>query len=80
MAERKCGACGLVAGTKESAVLLERSGKARKYTMIWCITCWLGLVFMLEDQSSAWSDCLPAEVTKKSLQLSRLRKKPQPFS
>lgn len=74
MPKTKCGVCGLISGTQAAEVILERSGMRRKYLTMWCITCWITLCNVLEDQSVAFTEGLPLVTTKLSrLALKKVR-------
>lgn len=71
MPSRRCGVCGYVGAAAAGEVTLSRSGMTRAFQMEWCITCWLSLNNILEDQSLAFTDSLPFRWTQSARHASK---------
>lgn len=66
MGRPTCKICRMVTGSHEGLVRCHRSGTSREYIIQCCVSCWLALMYILEDISQGYTDSLPVEVTAAS--------------
>jgi hypothetical protein len=54
-----CSSCRFAGPAADGEVTFARSGTSRRYLVRMCITCWLTLCGLVEDQSLGFTESLP---------------------
>lgn len=76
MPKKQCSSCRFVGAATEGEVTFSRSGTSRRYLTQMCLTCWLTLALLVEEQSVGFVESLPFMngTAKRALRTAKSRK------